>query len=341
MTPLLSICIPTFNRVGLLRSCLASLAPQVSALAGRVELVVSDNASNDGTRDLVTELGLTTPLRYRRNPTNVGGVANAREAVFAAAGEYCWVLGDDDLARPGAVAAVVEALEREPRVDYLYVNFSVHVADRSDRAFVSPMDFSAWTVTGNPNTDDREIERWEQLVAEDEMALTPIYASVFRRRLWIDYGQDLGLGSPYARSDSTYPHAVLFARTLVGQPVRALGYPWVIMCGEESWSDFVPLVILRRFHDLLDQYAAHGVPPAYLERHRQRILEAAYDSLVRILGGDTPPGLETFTLRGFVRRHWRHRVTWTVTVRALWTALRQRARRPRLLVAIVRSVRAR
>ena len=51
--PLLSICIPTYNRAELLRSALLSLVPQVKESGGEVELVVSDNCSTDDTRRVV------------------------------------------------------------------------------------------------------------------------------------------------------------------------------------------------------------------------------------------------------------------------------------------------
>ena len=44
--PLLSICIPTYQRVALLKELLESLLP-VNELTFAVELVVSDNASTD------------------------------------------------------------------------------------------------------------------------------------------------------------------------------------------------------------------------------------------------------------------------------------------------------
>lgn len=48
----LSICIPTFNRVNLLIRCVNSIAGQMDT-AGHpdIEIVISDNASSDGTEE--------------------------------------------------------------------------------------------------------------------------------------------------------------------------------------------------------------------------------------------------------------------------------------------------
>ena len=50
--PLLSICIPTFNRVGLLGPLLEQLQG-LSELTFDYEVVICDNASDDGTAELI------------------------------------------------------------------------------------------------------------------------------------------------------------------------------------------------------------------------------------------------------------------------------------------------
>ncbi len=70
--PLLSICIPTYNRSGLLKETLDSLVVQPEFACGRVEIVISDNASTDGTQALCEEYLQKYPgLRYFRNAENV------------------------------------------------------------------------------------------------------------------------------------------------------------------------------------------------------------------------------------------------------------------------------
>ena len=53
--PLLSICIPTYNRAHYLKECLGSIVAQFDDrdVRDNVEVVVSDNASPDNTRELV------------------------------------------------------------------------------------------------------------------------------------------------------------------------------------------------------------------------------------------------------------------------------------------------
>ena len=49
MKPLVSICIPTYNRVEQLKITMESIMAQPEFREGKVEIVISDNASDDDT----------------------------------------------------------------------------------------------------------------------------------------------------------------------------------------------------------------------------------------------------------------------------------------------------
>jgi len=85
--PLLSLCIPTYNRASLLEPMLQSLCRQCAAFGERVEIVVSDNASTDATPAVVATASAIHPIRYFRNDENVGS-RNFVLAVEQASGEY-------------------------------------------------------------------------------------------------------------------------------------------------------------------------------------------------------------------------------------------------------------
>ncbi len=114
MTPRLSICIPTYNRLPYLRELMADLLPQVDAVAsGTVELCVSDNASTDGTAAYLKTLS-SPSLRHWTNRTNVGGDRNFLVCIREAHGDYVWLVGDDDLTPEGSVERVLRLLEQTP-----------------------------------------------------------------------------------------------------------------------------------------------------------------------------------------------------------------------------------
>lgn len=109
--PLLSISIPTYNRAACLKKLLTILYEQASG-DPRVELIVSDNASTDGTQKVAEHfLQMGMKFRYVRNEVNVGGDENVRRCYAIARGKYTWVFGDDDVLAPGALQRLLPILE--------------------------------------------------------------------------------------------------------------------------------------------------------------------------------------------------------------------------------------
>ena len=107
-TPLLSVCIATYNRASYIGETLDSIIPQ---LDDDVELLVVDGASTDNTEDVVREYAQKeSRIRYVRLPTKGGVDQDYDKSVELARGEFCWFFTDDDLLKPGAVAAVKAAI---------------------------------------------------------------------------------------------------------------------------------------------------------------------------------------------------------------------------------------
>lgn len=110
--PLVSIGVPTYNRVDRLeRSIELMLAQDYSD----IEVVVSDNASTDGTRDFCEALARRDPrVRYYRQPRNLGPIANYQEVLRLATGEFYMNLADDDDLDPTYVSTCVSTLLADP-----------------------------------------------------------------------------------------------------------------------------------------------------------------------------------------------------------------------------------
>ncbi len=75
MKPILSICIPTYNRSYYLEKAIRSILIQQPYIEGKVEIVVSDNCSCDNTESMVKELSSQYKnIVYYRNEYNVGAI---------------------------------------------------------------------------------------------------------------------------------------------------------------------------------------------------------------------------------------------------------------------------
>ena len=121
--PLLSLCIPAYNRARFLTELLESVFSQGSDVAACVEIVISEDASPERKqiRALVqaaeswpAAAGWT--LRYSEAPHNLGYDGNLRRLLSLARGEFCFFLGNDDVLAPGALRICLAHLRAQPQV---------------------------------------------------------------------------------------------------------------------------------------------------------------------------------------------------------------------------------
>jgi abequosyltransferase len=121
MTPRLSICITTFNRCQFIGATLESILSQADE---RCEVVVFDGGSTDDTEKVVSDYASRYRcLRYIKQQVNHGFDHDCNSAVEHAAGEYCWLMPDDDLFKPGAIETVFGVLEKQPSLVIVNIEF--------------------------------------------------------------------------------------------------------------------------------------------------------------------------------------------------------------------------
>jgi N-acetylglucosaminyl-diphospho-decaprenol L-rhamnosyltransferase len=110
--PTLSYCVVNTNGREYLLACLAAIErAHPEDVEG--EVLVLDNASDDGSAEAVRALGGEIRLIAREHRT--GKAQNDSTLMEEARGRYCLLLNEDSELRPGAVEALLAAMEREPR----------------------------------------------------------------------------------------------------------------------------------------------------------------------------------------------------------------------------------
>lgn len=105
--PLVTIGIPTYNRAGATLS--VALQSALDQTYRNIEIVVSDNASTDGTEALVRAYA-DPRIRYIRHPENIGANNNFNFCVGEARGAYFLLLHDDDLIDADFVETCMDAV---------------------------------------------------------------------------------------------------------------------------------------------------------------------------------------------------------------------------------------
>lgn len=92
--PLVSIGVPVYNEAASLESAVHDLLGQTHT---NIEVIISDNASLDGTESVARRLAQTDArVVYVRQPQNVGAAANFRHVLRKGTGEFfMWAAADD------------------------------------------------------------------------------------------------------------------------------------------------------------------------------------------------------------------------------------------------------
>ncbi len=117
--PLLSLCISTYNRAAWLELNLRNIFSQIPDERDDLEILVVDNAALDRTPDVIKPFLHRKEFRYVRNARNVGMLGNLAVTAQKARGEYVWIIGDDDLTRPGVINRTLDVLVRPRYWPYL------------------------------------------------------------------------------------------------------------------------------------------------------------------------------------------------------------------------------
>jgi glycosyltransferase involved in cell wall biosynthesis len=111
-TPRLSIGLPVFNGERFLAQALNSLLGQSFA---DFELILSDNASTDGTPQICRYFAARDRrVRFYRSEENLGASANFNHVATMARGEYFKWAAHDDLCAPNYLKACIDVLDRHP-----------------------------------------------------------------------------------------------------------------------------------------------------------------------------------------------------------------------------------
>lgn len=105
-TNLVSICITTYNRKQVL---IRSLKSTINQSYRNIEIIVVDDCSIDGTRELVSQfLKIDKRIKYIRHKNNKGLAASRNTGILNAKGKYFTFCDDDDFLLPNFVKEFVK-----------------------------------------------------------------------------------------------------------------------------------------------------------------------------------------------------------------------------------------
>lgn len=237
-SPVLSICIPTYNRARTLRNTLEVLMAEAAPLG--VSIHVSDNASPDDTPAVVESFMRRYPyLHYTRHEENTGE-RNFPFVLRQSGTRYAWLLADYTVPTPGTLSRLIGELQ-EHSPDVAVLNSPGRVKGIPSRVYDNP----------------------DEMLSEIGWHMTWVSALVYGRRLIDEADFDRYLGTCFIQAGAIFEylarqggHCLFDSRSCF----RILD-----PCKKNSWSSIT-------FQVFIDFWCAfvRSLPDAYSEQSRKR-----------------------------------------------------------------------
>ena len=118
----LTIAIPTYNGARTINQCIDSFK---DLLTDEVEVIISDNASVDGTGEQVKKYLNNPSFKYFLNEKNVGMDANFDLAVRRSNGKFVWILSDDDIVENKEIITILlKTIKENIDNSVIYLNYN-------------------------------------------------------------------------------------------------------------------------------------------------------------------------------------------------------------------------
>src|SRR6185503_10227654 len=234
---LVSIGLPVRNGAKTLEGVVASVLAQDH---DNLELVISDNASTDGTEQLCRELAARDPrIVYVRQPTNVGLLNNFAEVTRRARGAFLRWIGDDDWLAPSYVSRCLAVFAADSRLTL--VTTQIDYVRPDGTTYTQPY-------SGTTFRSDDPIQRFEGLLAfltSGSFAVDPLYAlarrsslaSIARRTMIREdevFAAKLALAGPWGHVPEVLARRTVGSHNLAAV-ARRLGVP--------VWQAYIPTTV--------------------------------------------------------------------------------------------------
>ena len=195
--PILSICIPTFNRDNFLENLFANLCGIKSTYGSEIEICVSNNHSTDRTAQVIDNWRDRLSLKVVTQQENIGASNNVIEVTRLASGKWIIIIGDDDEIIAINFNKLICFLESAEEGDWILVG----VADRTGKELyldnIKPGSY-----------DSKSFRKIILRTGTSQFGFlgTHIFPSVLRPQFWGLKPQEYNF----------WPHVVLFLKHLQG-----------------------------------------------------------------------------------------------------------------------------
>lgn len=173
---------PVYNHCEYIRQNLENTIPLVIPYKDKVSIYVSDNASTDGTGELVKRYAEKHPdiVSYYCQKENITASPNFNHAVHSVESEYVMILGDDDLMLPSFLPVLLKLIDEHPDVGLFHYDFYLGKS-QYDKRGESKVTYSGYSIYNSGRIFIQDFLEKPSFVS----------SNLFKRNLWIAASKDV------------------------------------------------------------------------------------------------------------------------------------------------------
>ncbi len=267
---ILSICIPSYNRLDCLENCLNSILIASKNVENfEFEVCISDNHSEKDPAETISKYTKYFKINYSRNEKNIGFALNAIKTVELSKGEYAWIIGNDDLILPNTFVYLKNLFSINNDVKFFFAN-SFYLQSKYLNNFPHP--FNTLELRNKKMTQlskldrDQVVKFWDIIDPKVSWEfLIGIFLSIFDRKIWLSGLKYLDQekikdSNVWSNFDNTCLNAKIISSVFKDQKSYICSKPLSVnLIGEREWVSLYDFIEIVRIPELLDYYRSQGM----------------------------------------------------------------------------------
>jgi len=267
---ILSICIPSFNRLDCLENCLESiLISSKNVNDFEFEVSVSDNFSDEDPIEVINKYNKQFKIIYNRNKKNLGFALNAIKSIKISTGKYAWLIGNDDLILPNTLRDLKNIFKNNSDTEYFFIN-SYYLSSKYLEIFSHPFDTDQLKnikmTRLSKSNKNKVVNFWEIIDPKVSWEfLIGIFLSIFNREMWLDGlkcidQKDIEDTNIWSNFDNTCLNAKVISTAFKNKKSYICSDPLSInLIGEREWVSLYEFIEIVRIPELIDYYRSQGM----------------------------------------------------------------------------------
>lgn len=276
---LLSICVPVYNRKELFRHSLIAACEASVDFSDKLEIIISDNASQDDLFSIVKEAKRKYKdinIIYSRNNNNIGMANNVLKIISIASGKYCWLIGSDDFIKQGGVEKILDIIDQNKDIEFIscnydYIFLNKILRENSYNNMQELLKDKNYLVFHKAPTWSGRVNKLDELIDPlfNNVFLGSIMTGIFKKSLWDSVDKPNIYWDSFNTFESIYPHCYIYAKAFLGKPAFYCGEP-LITVGEGArewtterslnfWKTSLSLIYFNTFGEIIETYKKFGL----------------------------------------------------------------------------------